>query len=337
MRWEPILSEGLKDYAKYFLFFIVLAGVAWGGFLALKSTLRTEYPVMVVVSQSMVPTLNVGDFILVGSISDIDDIVAAPQPDGDILVFLRHDDYIVHRTIRKEPYDGGWAFVTKGDNNNMEDGRPVLEDDVIGRVVRNVPVFGYFPLFIKTTRGLGLTLILMAVIFFADSLMPDRRRELPGGSFPWLTLLPFTLSPLVLFSFWFVQSSHLELELLALAMWYVGCVVAPLAFEDDDTGLMFWLYHFVLTVIPLGCDVTWWMKGITPSMWWLGDGGSTVPITWLLQKESPLYITAFNQFALMVLPGCLLFLGITAAKRRGVESLVALNRRLRRSLDLTQV
>ena len=285
---------------------------------------------MVVVSQSMVPTLNVGDFILIRQISDINEVAAAPPPTGDILVFIRNKDYIVHRAVSKYLNNDEWEFVTKGDNNKMEDGRPANENDVIGKVVGNVPVFGYFPLFLKTTRGLALILVLMIVVFFADTILPDKRASTTGGTFPWVSLLPFLVSPLILLSFWYIHESHFELEVIALASWYIGCFVCPLSFDDDDTGLMFWLYHFVLTIIPVGCDMVWWLKRITPSMWWASDGGSTVPISWFLQLESPYFFEMFNLFAIMVLPGCMLFLGLMAAKRRGVEPLNSLNLRLRR-------
>lgn len=296
----------------------------------MKSTLQTEYPLMVVVSQSMVPTLNVGDFIVISQIPDINEVTAASPPTGDILVFVRNSDYIVHRAVSKYFDDGEWEFVTKGDNNKMEDGRPTNENDVIGKVVGNIPVFGYFPLFLKTTRGLALIIILMIVVFFADTILPDKRGSITGGTFPWMSLLPFLVSPLVLLSFWFIHEGHFELEVIALISWYAGCLVCPLSFDDDDTGLMFWLYHFVLTIIPVGCDMVWWLKRITPSMWWAYDGGSTVPISWFLQQESQFYIEAFNLFAIMVIPGCILFFGLMAAKRRGIEPLKSLNLRLRR-------
>ena len=82
------MGDGWKEYLKYFAFFVVIAVVAFGGINVLKVSLKTKYPVMVVVSQSMVPTLGVGDFIIVGQVRDFDEVVAEPQPDGDILVFL---------------------------------------------------------------------------------------------------------------------------------------------------------------------------------------------------------------------------------------------------------
>jgi len=327
------LGDGLKEYAKYFVFFVILAGVAFGGVHVLRTVLKTKYPVMVVVSESMVPTLGVGDFIVVDHIDDFDGVVAAPQPDGDILVFLRpgsSDEYIVHRAVEGLLRDGEWRFVTKGDHNYVEDGQPVREGNVMGMVVGRVPILGYFPLFIKTSRGFVLVAGLMGIVFFADYLMPDKRSERVGGSFPWLSIIPFMAAPLTYLIFLFSPDNHLQYELAALALWYLGCLVAPFAFEDDDMGLMFWLYHFVLLMIPIGCDIIWWTTGITPSNWWYVEG-STVPITWLLQRETALYHSAFKQFAFFLLPGCIMFLVLVALKRRGVKNLGELNRLMRRS------
>ncbi|MFB0558384.1 MAG: signal peptidase I [Candidatus Bathyarchaeia archaeon] len=325
------MGDGLKEYAKYFLLFVVLAAVAFGGIQLLKSTLKTKYPIMVVVSQSMVPTLGVGDYIVVDHVDDFDEVVAAPQPEGDILVFLRphsSDEYIVHRAVDKLFRDGEWWFVTKGDHNAVEDSQPVRESNVIGKVVARVPILGYFPLFIKTSMGFALVAGLMVLVFFADYIMPKKRVNESGGSFPWPSLIPFIVSPLTLVAFWFVPQPLYRLEFLALVSWYIGCLTAPLAFDDDDMGLMFWLYHFVLVMIPLGCDLVWWMTGISPSRWW-DTRGSTVPITWLLQKESPMFYRAFYRFALLVLPGCTFFLLMMAAKRRGVKQFVMISKLIR--------
>ena len=326
------MGDGLKEYLKYFAFFIVIAIVAFGGIQVLKASLKTQYPVMVVVSESMIPTLGVGDFILVGQIQDFDNVVAEPQPEGDILVFLKpgtSDEYIVHRAVEKTNNNGEWYFVTKGDNNAVQDGRPVKESNVMGRVIGDIPILGYFPMLIKTSRGLITVVGLMGIVFFADYIMPDKREERTGGKFPWLTILPFIVAPLVFIFFSFMPDNRLDLELAALAAWYLGCLIAPIAFEDDDMGLMFWLYHFVLTMIPLGCDLVWWMTGITPSEWWYVEG-STVPITFLLQRETPMFIEAFEQFAILLLPGCALFFIITMLKRRGFEPIITLSRWIRR-------
>jgi len=328
------VSDGRRELIRYAAVFIILAVAALGSVRIMRTGLGTRYPLMVVVSQSMVPTLGVGDFIFVGRIDDFDGVVAAPQPDGDIIVFERpgaSDEYIVHRAVEKLPDDGGWRFVTKGDNNARPDGRPVPEKMVVGRVVGRAPVLGYFPLFIKTSRGLILVAVLMAIVFFADRLMPVKRGhadDVGGGRFPWVSVLLFLAAPLAYVAFWFLPVFHLEVDLLVLACWYGGCFVAPLAFGDDDFCLIFWLWDFVLCMIPLGCDLVWWLTGITPSMWWYVQG-STVPVTWLLMKETPMLYQAFAAFMWLLLPGCALFLLTMAAKRRGFRPLVAMSRRMR--------
>jgi hypothetical protein len=70
------------------------------------------------------------------------------------------------------------------------------------------------------------------------------------------------------------------------------------------------------------------MTGITPSRWWYVEG-STVPITFLLQRETPMFVEAFEKFAILLLPGCVVFLVMTAAKRRGIASLENISRQIR--------
>jgi len=327
------LDETRGDLIKYIAVFVVLSALAFGSIHILRSTLGTKYPLMVVVSQSMVPTLGVGDFIFVSRIEDFDSVTAAPPPNGDILVYVKRSaasEYIVHRAVDKFKGDGGWKFVTKGDNNPVSDGQPVPESRVVGRLVGRVPILGYFPLFIKTSGGFLLVASLMAVVFFSDNLLPISWKETAKGRFPWVFLLPFMAAPIVNAAFWFISTSLLEIELAALACWYIGCFTTPLAFEDDDLCLMFWLYIFVLLIIPLGLDLVWRLTRITPSLWW-DVRGSTVPVTLLLMKETSSFHSAFSMVLQLLLPGCALFFVTMAAKRRGLSPLVAASRWIRAS------
>ena len=161
--------------------------------------------------------------------------------------------------------------------------------------------------------------------------MPEKRIVRAEGTFPILSLIPFAIAPIVLLSFLIMPDTHLESEIIALASWYIGCLIAPVAFDDDDMGMMFWLYHFVLIMIPLANDIVWWTTRITPSNWWLVEG-STVPITWLLQRESPYFFRVFNQLALLLIPGCLIFLILMALKRNGDNTITKLSSKLRRTI-----
>ncbi len=325
------MEDGTKEILRYAGTFIALIAVFYGGTLVLRNTLGTSNPMMVVISQSMIPTLGVGDFIFIQNIDNFDNVNIGDPPEGDILVFLRpsfSDEYIVHRAIGGTKTDGDWIYQTKGDNNAFPDGFPVNETLVIGKVVNRLPVVGYFSLFIKTMKGFGFVLALMAVSFFYDNILPEKKEE-TKGSFNYLSIVPFIVAPAVLVKIWLAPNNHQNLEIITLIAWYIGCFALPLATEDDDMGLMFWLYHLVLLMIPISCDLVWWRTGITPSQWWRIQG-SIVPVSWLLMEETALFNQAFNLILIWLGPGIVIFLGLLYAKRKGVEPVVKLSKIIRK-------
>ncbi len=313
------MDAGQKEILRYAATFIVLIAVFYGGTVVLRNSLGTSNPMMVVISQSMVPTLGVGDFIFIQSVNDFDAVNIGDPPVGDILVFIRpgfSEEYIVHRAIDGTLVDDKWVYQTKGDHNTFQDGFTVDQDLVVGRVVNRLPILGYFSLFIKTMKGFGFILGLMAVSFFYDNVLP-RKTEEGSGTFNILSVAPFLVAPLVILKIWVAPESHEALEIATLAAWYIGCIVLPLSTEDDDMGLMFWLYHLVLLVIPIACDLVWWRTGITPSNWWRIQG-SIVPVSWLLMEETSLFNQAFTMIIIWLGPGVLVFLGLLYAKRSNV-------------------
>lgn len=325
------MDEQVREILKYGVVLLVLVSIFFGGTYLLRTVLGTKYPVMVVVSQSMVPKLGVGDFIIVSQIQDFDDVDAGPPPEGDILVFVRggyRDEYIVHRAVERHLEDGQWSYVTKGDNNRFPDPQPVAESQVVGKVEGRIPILGYFSLFIKTLRGFSLVVVSMLISFFFDYLLPDRKKKGKRGSFPWLALTPYLLTLITVASFWLNPGNNLKLELVTVVAWYIGCFLLPLAFWDDDMGLMVWLYHLVLVMIPIACDIVWWTTNITPSMWWSVQG-STLPITWLLMEETRYFHRAFMIILMIILPGALIYLSTTLAKRYEVGPFNHLSMELR--------
>lgn len=313
------MDAGKKEILRYAATFIALIAVFYGGTVALRNTLGTSNPMMVVISQSMVPTLGVGDFIFIQSIDDFDTVNIGDPPVGDILVFIRPgfgEEYIVHRAIGGTLINGKWVYQTKGDHNAFQDGFTVNQSLVVGRVVKRLPILGYFSLFIKTMKGFGFILGLMAISFFYDNILPKRTEE-GSGTFNILSVAPFLVAPIVILRIWVVPESHEALEIASIAAWYLGCIMLPLSTEDDDMGLMFWLYHLVLLIIPIACDLVWWQTGITPSNWWRIQG-SIVPVSWILMEETSLFNQAFTMIITWLGPGVLIFLGLLYAKRSNV-------------------
>jgi len=101
------------------------------------------YPT-VVISSSMEPAFSTGDILIIGETS----------PDkinvGDIIQFRVYEDIVVmHRVIEISDYNGTKVFITQGDANSAPDTEPVLVENVMGKVLFNIPKLGWIAIGIK--------------------------------------------------------------------------------------------------------------------------------------------------------------------------------------------
>lgn len=149
--------------AAYVSITIFLVLVFWAG---LSFALGTPTPAYVVSSGSMIPTLNVGDIIIV---KDRDSFKTLKV--GDIIVFKDPkggDRTIVHRiySITEDQY--GIAIYTKGDNNLYPDAWVVRESHYIGKVVFTLPYLGRVTSIIQPPLNYILILLFILLIFIAE-------------------------------------------------------------------------------------------------------------------------------------------------------------------------
>jgi signal peptidase len=121
----------------------------------------------------MVPTLNIGDLIVVQGVTNVSEINAAPRPNGTIIVFHRSDkpsELIVHRAIGKVFKNGGCNFTTQGDANSGSARWEIEfpESLIVGKVVGVVPWIGNVPLFIRTTQGMIFIFFLFIIVLLIE-------------------------------------------------------------------------------------------------------------------------------------------------------------------------
>ena len=85
-----------------------------------------RYIVYTIGSASMVPTINVGDVVVI-------DKKDKEFKEDDIIAFYHNDVILVHRIVKiyKDAY--GEYYQTKGDNNDTADSWLVKEKDVVGQ------------------------------------------------------------------------------------------------------------------------------------------------------------------------------------------------------------
>jgi signal peptidase len=181
---ELLKNEWVKTGVMLAIVLVAFFSVWFG----VRYALDTDYPLLAVASGSMVPTLNVGDLIVVQGISNFSTIYAHPG-NGTIIVFhtylpgddhpmlleVASDELIVHRVINETEKDGVYYFSTKGDHNGGPDtwdpiyGGPGVPDYyVVGKVIGDVPWIGNIPLFIRTTQGLETVIVLIIIVVLAE-------------------------------------------------------------------------------------------------------------------------------------------------------------------------
>ena len=128
---------------------LLLAFAAGVGFLFLSP----DYEAQVVRSESMKPTLNMGDVVIIGPVKD-------PIRPGMIISYQRNEELVIHRVIEVE----GRYLETKGDAVEDPDPWQVSTIDVQGVFVFKVPYLGFLSSFVRTSLGWSVLVILPAVL-----------------------------------------------------------------------------------------------------------------------------------------------------------------------------
>jgi signal peptidase len=189
-----ISKKQKKEAIIAFIMIIVAVGGTFGFLGILKLTLKTDNPLVVVTSESMVPTIEIGDLLVIQWIEP-DEI-----ENGTIILYDSRnlwpnryvEEPIVHRIVSKyfNDTDNNWYFITKGDNNGDTDPPDGLfgseiavpQDRVIGIVKTIIPKIGKVKIWMDNTPGLstiilvGLSIALLISIIW-DLMHPEKDKE----------------------------------------------------------------------------------------------------------------------------------------------------------------
>ncbi len=140
---------------------VVLSALLLGGFGVAVMTRFGGMDSYVVISESMAPTLERGDLVLVAPAAAPD----AYRP-GDVITFREPArGLLTHRVVRMT--EDGSAYVTRGDANRVDDVSPVPFGAVEGRVRVVVPAAGLPMLWASEGGGVELALLAGIVVVSA--------------------------------------------------------------------------------------------------------------------------------------------------------------------------
>ncbi|MFK9091956.1 signal peptidase I [Bacillus salipaludis] len=115
------------------------------------------YKPLTILSNSMKPTFNAGDVVLINVKKDphVNEVVTYKQTDGTL---------ITHRIIEEVNKEGKTFFKTKGDNNNVADDRVVSRSTIIGVEQLVIPNAGYIARFVTGPIGFFLIIVIPLLI-----------------------------------------------------------------------------------------------------------------------------------------------------------------------------
>ena len=109
----------------------------------------------IVRSGSMEPAICTGSICFVDKRIGYDDIEV-----NDIIAFKRGKLLVTHRVVNITEE----GFVTKGDNNDTEDGVTTTKDNYIGKTLFSVPRIGYIVGWFQSKQGKILAAIFVCVL-----------------------------------------------------------------------------------------------------------------------------------------------------------------------------
>ncbi|MEM3617810.1 MAG: signal peptidase I [Candidatus Bathyarchaeia archaeon] len=152
-----------NEYFQTAITIILILLIVFGLYYGAQAALGSEYPLLAVSSESMFPTLNIGDLIIV---QKIDPAQINDDPiNGDILVYKSGEDLIVHRAIdKKYQGDGVWQITTRGDAYPKGSGETWYSTQLVGKVIGRIPAIGNMPLFLHSEKNMYILFIALIII-----------------------------------------------------------------------------------------------------------------------------------------------------------------------------
>ena len=110
-----------------------------------------------VLSGSMEPEFYPGDMVITQHKNKADIQI------NDVVTFRDNEGVIItHRIMEKTPE----GYITKGDNNNVEDADILTEDNIIGEVKFSIPKIGYIMNFLSKPMVVAVEMFLLAGFIF---------------------------------------------------------------------------------------------------------------------------------------------------------------------------
>jgi len=125
--------------------------------------IKGNYQIKIVKSGSMEPSIRTGSIVVIKP--------GASYMVGDVVTFgkdTKKDIPTTHRIVSSRAQNGVIMFTTKGDANEDPDTAEIKQNDIHGKVLLDVPFFGYIIDLARQPLGFVVLIILPALIVIYD-------------------------------------------------------------------------------------------------------------------------------------------------------------------------
>lgn len=130
---------------------------------------------LIVLTDSMYPEIESGDLIVCNTAKaeeiKVNDVISFFDPAGN------GTSIVTHRVVELVEKDGETLFRTRGDNNNTNDKELVAADDLVGVYKFRIAGAGHVAMFMQSTAGLIVCVVLPIVLLVAYDIIRRRIYE----------------------------------------------------------------------------------------------------------------------------------------------------------------
>ena len=119
----------------------------------------------------MEPNIHSGDIVIVKKYAEDDFKV------GDIITFEQEGENITHRILNIEEDDLGKKYITKGDNNNIEDLTKITYGEIQGKKVIRIPYIGKIVQILNNEIVFLIIILILLILYFLKIQMDEKKEN----------------------------------------------------------------------------------------------------------------------------------------------------------------
>jgi len=155
--------------------YILLIVYIYNSFLITKSSLDDNgskemfgYKAYIITTESMRPSIKEGDVIIV------EKCIEEKLKIGDIITSNKEGEIITHRIVDIQENEQN-EYITKGDNNNVQDSEVIVYDEIEGKKVLVIPLLGNIILLLR--NKIYIILLILVIILIGLNVINSQKKK----------------------------------------------------------------------------------------------------------------------------------------------------------------